>query len=344
MQSSENFWAVSGAASLDEWAATCAARSSAGYARRSMKTNQDTVVARFPQWFGILDGHGLNGHRLSATAARALADKLKETMDLEAAVLAAEKACVTAKFCSATSGTTLCLVAATERKILVANVGDSVCCISFHCRTGIRWWRSQNHSPSLPAEQERLEKAGAVVANDRVWLTGGLTSLGLAISRSIGDSAAKTVGVIARPDISHLDVPDDCYSIIITVCSDGISDVIDLNYFHTKILTPLLTDDYNLRFQSTMTTTKGGQPKASEDDAVDEVTRADDLAAALAEVDRQAELQWRDEHFADDYVDDRSIAAMLLRRPKMPPPRPVVPGRRDEDGDTIMEDPGGVPT
>ena len=92
---------------------------------------------------------------------------------------------------------------------------------------------SLDHKPTNPEEQERIEAQGGRVepymyegepiGPPRVWLKDEDTP-GLCMSRSIGDSIAASVGVIATPDfIEHELRPEDKYLVLM---SDGIFEFI----------------------------------------------------------------------------------------------------------------------
>jgi len=86
---------------------------------------------------------------------------------------------------------------------------------------------AERHNPDVPSEKKRIEQSGGFVsprpAPDlpaRVWADARMTKLGLATSRSIGDLAAKSVGVIASPEVSkHEFGSTDLFMIL---ASDGI--------------------------------------------------------------------------------------------------------------------------
>jgi protein phosphatase 2C family protein 2/3 len=80
-----------------------------------------------------------------------------------------------------------------------------------------------DHKPDSPAEMKRILQmgghvtpAGANGSPSRVWHN----LRGLAMSRSIGDHAAATVGVIAEPEITEYDLVEDDFAIILA--SDGV--------------------------------------------------------------------------------------------------------------------------
>ena len=63
--------------------------------------------------------------------------------------------------------------------------------------------------PCLSVGQARIEAAGGFVSpppepglSSRVWLDAAMTQIGLAMARSIGDHAVKSIGVVAEPEIT----------------------------------------------------------------------------------------------------------------------------------------------
>ena len=67
---------------------------------------------------------------------------------------------------------------------------------------------SRDHNPDLPDERRRVEAAGGFVSDPpapglsaRVWLDAKRTRVGLAMSRSLGDGAAKRVGVVSDAEV-----------------------------------------------------------------------------------------------------------------------------------------------
>lgn len=84
---------------------------------------------------------------------------------------------------------------------------------------------SLDHSPELNIERRRIEsRSGQVVSKGksetlRIYNMHG-NGPGLAVSRSIGDSNAKVIGVISEPYINQIQNPNCEFFLI--VASDGI--------------------------------------------------------------------------------------------------------------------------
>ncbi|KAG6576197.1 putative protein phosphatase 2C [Phytophthora cinnamomi] len=105
------------------------------------------------------------------------------------------------------SGTTAVAMLVRGKDVFIANLGDSRAVVArfaeeqqryvLHCET-------KDHKPDDPEECARIERSNGRVfewGSYRVWLQ-DVDMPGLAMSRSFGDSVAKTVGVTAEPDVT----------------------------------------------------------------------------------------------------------------------------------------------
>ena len=229
------------------------------------KTNQDTYVIERNvngvlnfNIFGVLDGHGDNGHFASQFVSRyviykiknhPLIKKLDEPKEIYRQFISkgyeiianifldADSQIRKEKFDVRRSGTTIVLVIQLEEHIICANTGDSraiaiydeqyednlvnskVFPLSYDCK------------PELPNEKKRINQFGGVVEKAysedddddylpyRVWAKDE-NYPGLAMSRSIGDTDAKKLGVIANPQVIEYTI--DYFSKYILIGSDGI--------------------------------------------------------------------------------------------------------------------------
>ena len=210
------------------------------------KVNQDAHW-ELPVWmndpdqhfFGVADGHGVNGHHVSDLIRRRLGTILGKEPTLrsntsvafEAAYSKANSEITSSAFDVAFSGSTCVSVLLQEKKILCANVGDSRAILGKE--SGGIWEGiplSRDHKPDLPMEQARIvSKKGRVepyklpsgesIGPHRVWVK-SQEFPGLGMSRAMGDSVAATVGVIAEPEVqSHDLLPDHKFLVI---ASDGV--------------------------------------------------------------------------------------------------------------------------
>ena len=105
---------------------------------------------------------------------------------------------------------------------------------------------SNDHKPDLPEERRRIEQSGGRVDRIyglgpfRVWLKNE-NYPGLAMSRSIGDGIAHSVGVSDIPEIKEFLI-DKVNPICIVVASDGVWEftsneeikAIIMKYYHTN--------------------------------------------------------------------------------------------------------------
>lgn len=143
-----------------------------------------------------------------------------------------------------TSGCTCVAVYVRDTKLYVANVGDSRAVMAYKplINAGesssssssasvelplVAKNLSRDHKPDDPIEMERIVRMGGFVCppqeeglSARVYLDPDFTMIGLAMGRSIGDHAVKSVGVIADPEVLEFDVdPADQFMIM---ASDGV--------------------------------------------------------------------------------------------------------------------------
>lgn len=231
---------------------------------RSSKANQDAYFAlpSFMQLgnvhlFGVADGHGPYGRSISAKVAevlpnslRCLAAKCVLTHKRHAVfrkllaeeVFARTQADIVleCKEDARDSGATATMVLVAGGLLLCANVGDSraVLC-SEDCGTWEAAQISVDHRPE--AERERIVRAGGVVdacrgmgfeAVDgegkpygpaRVW-TEDHASLGIAMSRSMGDTEGIPAGIISTPDVIEKTLKRE--DKIVIIASDGVWEVL----------------------------------------------------------------------------------------------------------------------
>lgn len=216
-------------------------------AGKSKKNNQDNYLTCQDfaggknQWlFGVFDGHGPNGHDVSAHIKRSLPQHLhaflsnKQQKGLsETEVMSLSQGFVTCyqrihaelqgstRVDSTNSGSTAVSVLVQGDFLLCANTGDSRAIIG-RLLPNDHWIAmdlSKDHKPDDPAEKARIERAGGRVEPSkgksqsdhsgnyqgppRVWQAYELTP-GLAMSRSIGDTSANELGVIPEPDVTWL--------------------------------------------------------------------------------------------------------------------------------------------
>lgn len=204
------------------------------------KINQDRGLAIYPfngddqvGLFGVYDGHGRLGEKVSEYVIQNLPAALLEDDELETnpgralieSYLSVDG--TLAEYMDAgVSGTTAVTALMKDRHIWFANAGDSRAVIARSDGTtkGLKAHDTTiDQKPDSPGEIKRIMQmgghvtpAGANGSPSRVWHN----LRGLAMARSIGDHHAATVGVIAEPEITEYDIQDDDVALIIA--SDGV--------------------------------------------------------------------------------------------------------------------------
>lgn len=205
-----------------------------------------------PLLFGVFDGHGRSGHDVSRLAAERLPAHLQAQPEHP---LSNPRRALEAAFRSTDddiyanlghdveySGTTgvVVLFDPCARVLHIANVGDSRAVLG-QCAPDAkspRWDAlalTADLKPDLPEERERIELSGGVVSAlqehgrsvgpARVWESAVCEKPGLAVSRSLGDGCARSLGVVATPVVtSHTLRPEDRFLLIAT---DGLWDSLD---------------------------------------------------------------------------------------------------------------------
>lgn len=145
------------------------------------------------------------------------------------------------------SGSTCVIVFQVSNKLICANAGDSRAFLvkdyyHYQEKKGSdpfsffeSEYLSRDHKPECPDEKERIEKMGGVVHQNtnkegnkegpfRVWVNGERHP-GLAMSRSIGDEIAESIGVVHNPEIIVKDITESTKYIVLA--SDGVWEFLD---------------------------------------------------------------------------------------------------------------------
>jgi len=216
------------------------------------KVNQDRAMVKFSlcddekmNLFGVMDGHGENGHDVAQFVMEnlplCLAKQPNIKDDTTEGILVGVKECVYnlqsalnkdgKKMNTAFSGTTCVFGIMNDQRLYVANIGDSRCVM---CRQTNNSYEaielSEDQKPENPLEKKRILEAGGRVeplpgppgedcGPPRVWLR-DVDVPGLAMSRSIGDDVSHSVGVISVPEIKTHDV--EANDIFAIWASDGV--------------------------------------------------------------------------------------------------------------------------
>ena len=209
------------------------------------KVNQDRFLCMTDfagyanlSFFAVMDGHGYYGHFASELVKQKLPEHLSESSNLLVdnstaltnAVTKTAEDMADASFDVNFSGTTLISCLVTPRKVWCANVGDSRALMGRLLKDSPyevvkqRHWMSialsRDHKPNEIDECERItqfggrieayqDEEGNPLGPSRVWLPDEDIP-GLAMSRSIGDLVAASVGVSYEPEILEYAItPDD---------------------------------------------------------------------------------------------------------------------------------------
>jgi serine/threonine protein phosphatase PrpC len=205
------------------------------------KNNQDAFIivpnlggVRGNYLFGVCDGHGTNGHEVSAYVKQKLPLYLAEEFTTDYIIAEAfkqvDRELRAGPIDVRLSGTTCCVTLIKGKNLVCANCGDSRAVLA---RLEDRWRPidlSTDHKADSPEENKRIiqaggraepyyDAAGAPLGPHRVWLA-AKDLPGLAMSRSIGDSIAASVGVTCEPELTHFSLtPQDKFVIL---ASDGV--------------------------------------------------------------------------------------------------------------------------
>ena len=228
------------------------------------KTNQDMPVTftnlneiKGFNIFGVLDGHGVNGHHVSKFLSEYLIKEIvnnKEIINLKQLdkiyynltksnyelliniffksdrVLGKQN--IDVNF----SGTTCVLVIQVGRNLICTNVGDSRAILVYDSKndSNLQYTEifelSHDCKPDLPEEKNRIIKMGGTVDQmldmngircgpQRVWAK-NRNFPGLAMSRSLGDFQGKKCGIIPYPEIIEYKLDEK--SKYMVICSDGV--------------------------------------------------------------------------------------------------------------------------
>jgi serine/threonine protein phosphatase PrpC len=236
----------------------------------SAKVNQDSFFAHvnfanYPDlyFFGVCDGHGFYGGEVSGYVKQRLPALLSQHPSiytnprkaLNSEILRCNAELSQINLDVNFSGTTLVCVLIKGSTLYCANVGDSRALIARQINdnlnntsTGRHWMSialSRDHKPDDKAESVRImqcngrvesyqDENGNPVGPARVWLK-NQDLPGLAMSRSLGDAVAASVGVIAEPEILEFQLTSEDKFIIIG--SDGIFEFLS-NEEVVKIFVP----------------------------------------------------------------------------------------------------------
>ena len=229
------------------------------------KQNQDDYIllTQLPyalNIFGVFDGHGDNGHLVSSYLRSFFIDYFNNYKNilsnltslplineyLTSLITKSEQRLSTNTLINcAYSGSTCILVFITEEHIICSNIGDSRAILISDTNKVIQM--SRDHKPELPDESERIYSHGGVVERSsvnstcgpfRVWVKNE-NHPGLAMSRSIGDFIAESVGVVSTPEVNVFK-REDVKAKAIVIASDGVWE-----YVSNEKVKGIIWDYYN---------------------------------------------------------------------------------------------------
>lgn len=217
--------------------------------------NQDNffVVERIDNkdlhMYCVLDGHGEVGHLVSRRCRELFPNIIVSGgFDMKEAFLQMQQDLCACEVDVRCSGATCNLAVISGNTISVSNCGDSRCVLGKRLPSGgyAAVQLSNDHKPDNPDERKRVLSCGGhlgcrqamvnqgargmvsvPVGPTRVWYQFRGDTLGLAMSRSLGDAVVHRCGVSAEPEtIDHTIADGDEFLILAT---DGIWDVVDNN-------------------------------------------------------------------------------------------------------------------
>jgi len=241
------------------------------------KVNQDSFLVLETEYnlkdfniFCVMDGHGVNGHLVSRYVMKYINlffknnKKMNSSNNNEDAVYYRlkkgdchilkrlfrhaerdldKKSAIDANF----SGTTCVMVLQIGERILCSNIGDSR---AIMVKTGnVIVPLSIDQKPNDPEESKRIIQNGGEISQYeedgeksgpyRVWKKGEVYP-GIAMSRSVGDFVATTLGVIPEPKFIEEKIDSDCKFIVIA--SDGVWEFLE-NERVAEIVWPYYKND-----------------------------------------------------------------------------------------------------
>jgi serine/threonine protein phosphatase PrpC len=205
--------------------------------------NQDDFVVFLEEnssLLGVFDGHGTHGHEISNFVHRMFPEVLAgsdawdsdPTRAISEAFFQVHNALVShcsrnlAVFDCSLSGTTATVICVRAGTLHIGHVGDSRAVLGRReAGKVVAVPLTRDHKPTLDDEIERITRMGGEVKRldddvpYRVFCRGKFYP-GIAMSRSIGDLLAQTVGVTCSPEINEQKIEKEDEFVLI--CSDGV--------------------------------------------------------------------------------------------------------------------------
>lgn len=217
-------------------------------------TNQDNffvLEGSDVRIYCVLDGHGENGHHVSRRCRENFPHFIKSAngkMDLAFHMMHND---LNASDIDVKCSGATCVMATinSHGRLCVFNCGDSRAVLGRRSTNGsiVAQQMSNDHKPDKPEERKRILSCGGhlgcrqVLVNQggrgpvsmpvgpcRVWYQHRGETLGLAMSRSLGDAIVHKVGVTAEPEL--IEHPIDDADEFLIIATDGVWDVVDNNH------------------------------------------------------------------------------------------------------------------
>eukprot|EP00730_Choanoeca_flexa_P016755 TRINITY_DN7980_c0_g1_i4.p1 TRINITY_DN7980_c0_g1~~TRINITY_DN7980_c0_g1_i4.p1 ORF type:complete len:578 (+),score=90.05 TRINITY_DN7980_c0_g1_i4:1370-3103(+) len=213
----------------------------------SPKENQDGFIVceaaqpAGPHLVTVLDGHGVNGRKVSALIENVLGQRFIDACKtddniaraIQGAIMATADELKSSNVDCKEAGSTLVSCVKLNNKLVVANVGDSRCVLGM--QEGGKWTSkalSRDHKPDDATERSRIQRMGGFVeptkvrgwgyqGPHRVWKRRQMEG-GLALARSLGDTNLNSAGVIPDPELITHSIED--HDKLVVLGSDGVFD------------------------------------------------------------------------------------------------------------------------
>ena len=252
--------------------------------------------------FGVLDGHGYFGQKASTFVRDFIIKQITENKEItnltslseiyhklhenkyqiiKNAYIQAEKELQLAEFNCDFSGTTCVIVFQIGHHLICSNVGDSRAIAVLKKEGALKYNTvplSKDHKPNNEKEKKRIIKKGGSVEKFfddnsmidgpyRVWIKGERYP-GIAMSRSIGDLVASTVGVIPEPEFIEMTINSELKYILIA--SDGVWEFISNE--DAAILTSKAYEGNNPSKMCSMLVKEATKFWEEEDEVIDDIT------------------------------------------------------------------------
>ena len=243
------------------------------------KVNQDSFLVLQNQYglkdfniFAVMDGHGVNGHLVSRFATKYFTSFFKSNKKMNSSNSNEDEVCyrlkkndydilkrlfrhverdiskntdIDANF----SGTTCVMVFQLGEKLICANIGDSRAIL---VKGNNVIPLSIDQKPDDPEESKRIIQNGGEISQFeedgeksgpfRVWKKGEVYP-GIAMSRSIGDLIATTLGVIPEPKFLEQNIDKDTKFMV--VASDGVWEFLENETVKDIVMPYYLKNDPN---------------------------------------------------------------------------------------------------